>query len=114
MHSKIAGTCWILVVLSILFAFVIGIGIPAFHAITWLQTGTWPEYLTWQFFMYVGLPLPQTSWVGIQRAIDWGLRQPFACTGSAAFMAVGFIFAQLAEGQERKADKKKRVGNKAR
>jgi hypothetical protein len=112
MEMKIAGTCWILVVLSALSTFAIGIGIPGFHAIVWLRTGSWSEYLTWQFFVYAGLPFPQTSWAGLQRAIDWSLRQPFACTGSAASMAVGFIFALLAEGQERKIDKKTRVGNK--
>jgi hypothetical protein len=98
--------------LSGLVAFVIGIGIPAFHALVWLQTGDWPEYLTSQFFMCEGLPFPQTSWVGIQSAMDWSLRQPFACTGSAAAIAVALIFVQLAEDHEQRADKKTRVGNK--
>src|ERR1017187_7962584 len=112
MHSKIAGMCWILVMLSGLAAFVIGIGIPAVHAIAWLQTGDWPEFLTSQFFMYAGLPFPQTSWVGIQRAMDWTLRQPFACIGSAASIVVALIFAQLAEDRERMAEKKTRAGKK--
>jgi hypothetical protein len=111
MHSKIAGACWILVMLSGLSAFIIGIGIPAVHAIAWLQTGDWPDYLTSQFFMSMGLPFPRSSWVGIQNALDWTLRQPFACTGSAASLAVALIFAQLAEGQQRQADKNTRAGN---
>ena len=111
MHSRIAGMYWILVMLFALSAFVIGIGIPAVHAIEWLQTGTWPDYETRQFFTDMGWSFPQTAWVGFQRAIDWTLRQPFACTGSAASIVVAFIFAQLAEDQGRRADKKTRVEN---
>jgi hypothetical protein len=52
-----SGICWI--------------GLLGINVASWAKTGEWPKYAVLEFFHDVGLGLPHTDLVGVQKIITW-------------------------------------------
>lgn len=49
----------------------IGPGVLACQGVGWLRTGIWPALPISTTFAFFEWPLPDVSWVGLQKIIDW-------------------------------------------
>jgi ABC-type cobalamin transport system permease subunit len=67
----------------------IGPAIFAWQGYNWLRTGIWMALPVSRTFNYFEWPLPSTSWLGLQKIIDW----IFDIPTSVAVFALTFIVA---------------------
>jgi hypothetical protein len=71
----------------------------------WLRLGIWTDLnLAWGL-TEAGLPVPQSSWLGIQKILDWFLSLPLAVSLGAvsfAWYASGMLLAIALTPAERK------------
>jgi hypothetical protein len=75
---------------------VIAPAIVGWQTFEWLRDGVWTDLnLVWGLAQ-AGLPLPQSSWLGIQKILDWLLTLPLAVSlGAISFVwyACGMLLA---------------------
>jgi hypothetical protein len=69
----------------------------------WLKTGIWKPYPLWGMLRDMGIRLPRTDWVGIQKMIDWLMDTPamiWVVVMCAIAMGIGAVAAGMGEGAE--------------
>ncbi len=74
-----------------------GIGIFGYQCLTWLQTGEWipvPVATAWTYFEW---SRPTSTWVGVQKTIDWGLGQSLSIALVVAGILIFWIGLRLIE-----------------
>lgn len=72
------------------------IAILVWQGVQWLKSGRWPD-VTWQDALgWLGIIVPQPSWVGFARIVDWVMSLPFAL---APFLLAGLILWVLLRGE---------------
>lgn len=76
----IIGATFRLAAALALIGFLIFAGELAIQILGWLQSGVWPSYSTRAALTDWELPVPHTSWVGVQRIVDLALTVPFGLT----------------------------------
>jgi ABC-type xylose transport system permease subunit len=54
----------------------IGPGMLAWQGYTWLKTGVWTALPISKTFQYFDWPIPSTSWLGLQKMLDWAFDTP--------------------------------------
>jgi hypothetical protein len=69
----------------------IGPGALAWQGYSWLRTGVWTALPISKTFQYFEWPIPSTTWLGIQKMIDW----VFDIPTSAALLVVTFAIVIL-------------------
>jgi hypothetical protein len=65
----------------------IGPGILAWQGYSWLRTGMWTALPISKTFQYFEWPMPSSSWLGLQKIIDW----VFDISTSLAVLALSFV-----------------------
>jgi len=60
--------------------------IVVYQTICWLRTGNWPTFTADDARTFLGIPFPQTEWVGITKILSWILDQPL----SVDLLVLGF------------------------
>ncbi|MEG3166395.1 hypothetical protein U1701_17580 [Sphingomonas sp. PB2P19] len=72
------------------------IAILGWQGAEWLKSGQWPD-LTWRDALgWLGIVVPQPSWVGFARIVGWIMSLPFAL---APFLLAGLILWVLLRGE---------------
>lgn len=70
--------------------------ILGWQCVDWLRSGRWPD-LTWRDALgWWDIVVPQPSWVGLSRIVDWVMSLPFAL---APFLLAGLILWVLLHGE---------------
>jgi hypothetical protein len=74
----------------------IGPAILAWQGYSWLRTGIWTALPISKAFQYFEWPIPSTSWLGLQKIIDWIFEIP---TSVAVFILsfVIMVFCAIAQ-----------------
>lgn len=73
------------------------IAILGWQGAYWLKSGQWP-LLTWRDALgWFDITVPQASWVGLSRIVDWTLALPFAL---APFLLAGLILWGMLRGED--------------
>jgi hypothetical protein len=86
-----------------LIGFVIFAGELAIQILGWLQSGIWPSYSTRAALIDWELPVPHSSWIGVQRIIDTALTVPFGLTAFVACaLPAWFLFKIANEAYEQR------------
>jgi hypothetical protein len=65
----------------------IGPGILAWQGYSWPRTGMWTALPISKTFQYFEWPMPSSSWLGLQKIIDW----VFDISTSLAVLALSFV-----------------------
>jgi hypothetical protein len=63
----------------------------------WLKTGTWKPYPLWGMLLDMGIGLPRTDWVGIQKMIDW-MMETAAMVWVVVMCMIGMVIGTVAIG----------------
>lgn len=84
------------VLFAILSLVAASIAILGWQSSYWLKSGQWPD-LTWRDALgWWNIVVPQPSWVGLSRIVDWVMSLPFAL---APFLLAGLILWVLLHGE---------------
>jgi hypothetical protein len=79
--------------------------IVGWQTFEWLRDGVWTDLNLAGGLAQAGLPVPQSSWLGIQKILDWFLSLPLAVSLGAisfAWYACGMLLALALIPAERK------------
>lgn len=97
---------WIAAILGFLGAALL---ILAWQACFWLVKGIWPPLPIRAVFVWLGVPVPETSWVGLQEIIEWCASCPVAGLLFGSAVTAVFLFTRNDGKPEPEALKNARV-----
>jgi len=79
---------WLAVIAAMLLA---SAAIVCWHATEWLRAGEWPTLSLRTVIGSLGIAVPRTSWIGLQRIVSWLADCPFAGWLFCLALSVSFI-----------------------